>query len=200
MWCSTTKSRTLPPGPPAKANGHSNVHRWYEPGAGRYGRPDPLGLNDDDFNLYGFATENPPFHVDPLGLFSLAPGDTCKGFAKVKRRMRKLLKSCECVRHFKEVLGADLEDLIDGPLPRVKITDSIRAAETPCTEDPGAIWVNPKFCRFNFRPDLDNVILHELGHFADCDEQRFPPDRPTEEGSEAEKACFGFSINVQIRD
>ena len=59
------------------------VHRWYEYGTGRYSRPDPLGLVDQDsFSSrtpdeaggvraeYSYATSNPVLMIDPDGLKS----------------------------------------------------------------------------------------------------------------------------------
>jgi len=45
---------------------HYNFHRYYDPGAGRYISPDPLGLAPAP-NPYGYPT-NPTGWVDPLGL------------------------------------------------------------------------------------------------------------------------------------
>ena len=44
-----------------------NVHRWYEPGTGRYGRADPLG-RDGDPPPYAYALSNPLTNLDVLGL------------------------------------------------------------------------------------------------------------------------------------
>jgi RHS repeat-associated protein len=49
------------------ANVYYNVHRWYEFGTGRYGRPDPLGFSGGDVNLYSYGRHNPLFFTDPLG-------------------------------------------------------------------------------------------------------------------------------------
>jgi len=43
-----------------------SVHRWYQPGTGRYTRPDPLGAQGD-FHPYLYATANPLLFFDPLG-------------------------------------------------------------------------------------------------------------------------------------
>jgi RHS repeat-associated protein len=45
---------------------HYNFHRYYDPGAGRYISPDPLGLAPAP-NPYSYPT-NPTGWVDPLGL------------------------------------------------------------------------------------------------------------------------------------
>ena len=46
-----------------------NVHRWYEPGTGRYGRPDPLETRGDA-NPFAYAYVNPITIFDLLGLKS----------------------------------------------------------------------------------------------------------------------------------
>lgn len=56
-----------------------NVHRWYQPGTGRYGRPDPLGLGRNDVNPYPYVAANPINFHDPLGLLRCGCGDDCPG-------------------------------------------------------------------------------------------------------------------------
>jgi RHS repeat-associated protein len=43
-----------------------NVHRWYQPGMGRYTKPDPLGLAGG-MASYGYADLNPLVKIDPTG-------------------------------------------------------------------------------------------------------------------------------------
>jgi RHS repeat-associated protein len=56
--------------PTAGAGIYYNVHRWYEYGAGRYLRPDPLGIDGGDSRLYGYARLNPLSFIDTSGLKS----------------------------------------------------------------------------------------------------------------------------------
>lgn len=49
---------------------HYNVFRDYEPGLGRYLQSDPLGFNEDGFNIYLYARSDPISRVDILGLAS----------------------------------------------------------------------------------------------------------------------------------
>src|SRR4029077_20887579 len=44
-----------------------NVHRWYEPGTGRYLKPDPVELGEA-MSLFSYAWDNPIKVIDPLGL------------------------------------------------------------------------------------------------------------------------------------
>jgi hypothetical protein len=177
-----------------------NFNRWDEPGTGRNTRTDPIGHEEDGHSLHGYARPvNPLLESDFRGLFSLAPDQKCKRLTKpkVRRKLEQLKTNPECVRFFREELDADLAKLLDGPLPFVQITRRVPGAKTPCTGDPGAIWINPRLCSFGYvkAKDFQHAVLHELGHFADCDRNRFPPGGPTEEGAEAERACFGFSID-----
>ncbi|WP_345469294.1 RHS repeat-associated core domain-containing protein [Actinoallomurus oryzae] len=51
---------------------HYNFQRYYDPAAGRYQSPDPLGLAPAP-DPYGY-TVNPTVQIDPLGLAPCAPG------------------------------------------------------------------------------------------------------------------------------
>ena len=46
---------------------HYNYHRYYDPSASRYLRPDPIGLNGG-INLFTYAVNDPVNFVDPFGL------------------------------------------------------------------------------------------------------------------------------------
>lgn len=50
---------------------HYNDHRYYDPDAGRYLSPDPLGLRAGP-NLYAYAANDPLTRVDPTGLLLFA--------------------------------------------------------------------------------------------------------------------------------
>jgi len=58
------------------------VHRWYQPGTGRYTRPDPLGF-DRDLHPYVYGAGRPTFFFDPDGgsiktiIKDLFPGKVC---------------------------------------------------------------------------------------------------------------------------
>jgi RHS repeat-associated protein len=66
--------------PTAGAGIYYNVHRWYENGIGRYGRPDPLSAEaTGETNPYHYSRSNPVLFIDPVGLISCACGDDCPG-------------------------------------------------------------------------------------------------------------------------
>ena len=175
-----------------------SCHRWLEPSTGRYAKPDPLGLVEDDWTLYVYAIQNPLLNTDPDGLLALGPGQKCRAFDRARRKLEKLKTNCDCLRYFQQELGADLPALIDGPRPEVVITGPCSASgRTPC-DGTGTIEVNRRFCRLGARGSLPNILLHELAHFADCQQQRFPPGGPVEEGADAEQACFGFSLDAKV--
>lgn len=59
-----------------------NVHRWYEPGSGRYSQPDPISHSPAAFsprmrllpdNDYGYALQRPVVLTDPLGMVAGDP-------------------------------------------------------------------------------------------------------------------------------
>lgn len=50
---------------------HHNDHRYYDPDAGRYLSPDPLGLRAGP-NLYAYAANDPLTRIDPTGLLLFA--------------------------------------------------------------------------------------------------------------------------------
>ncbi len=47
---------------------HYNYVRYYDPGIGRYLRPEPRGLKIEYLNLYAYVQNDPVNYVDPLGL------------------------------------------------------------------------------------------------------------------------------------
>ena len=55
----------------AGADIYYNLHRWYEYGAGRYGRVDPLGAVFP-LDLYLYSRSNPALYIDPNGLAAIA--------------------------------------------------------------------------------------------------------------------------------
>jgi RHS repeat-associated protein len=55
----------------AESGLHYNRYRYYDPHAGRYISPDPIGVLGG-LNPYGYST-NPKRWIDPLGLLEVDP-------------------------------------------------------------------------------------------------------------------------------
>ena len=54
---------------------HYNYFRYYDPGVGRYLRPDPIGLSDGT-NLFAYVLNNPTSYFDSYGLCCFLVSDT----------------------------------------------------------------------------------------------------------------------------
>jgi RHS repeat-associated protein len=174
-----------------------NVYRWYGYTNSRYVRPDPLGVQGDNFSLYNYVESNPLGGIDPNGLITLRPGDKCRAFDNAVSKIKNSKTRCRCKNFFSGTFGADLEDLLDGPKPVLEITPKVPfgtvavAGRTPCEKKPGVIEITKSLCGFGMANDLAHRIVHELGHFADCNQQKFPPGGSIEEGCLAEIWCLG---------
>jgi len=75
---------------------YENVHRWYQPGTGRYTSPDPWQGTKSDPHAFAYVNNKPLIFTDPLGLrqFPFGAGQFCGD------------RSCGCKPPFK-VLGED---------------------------------------------------------------------------------------------
>ncbi len=65
-----------------------NVHRWYEPGTGRYGRVDPLVRFSELPDYYVYAGAEPLTSIDPLGLLRV----DCESCEKIQRARENVAK------------------------------------------------------------------------------------------------------------
>jgi RHS repeat-associated protein len=54
----------------AETGKHYNLHRYYDPKAGRYISEDPIGFEGGDVNLYRYVNNSPQVWMDPWGLYS----------------------------------------------------------------------------------------------------------------------------------
>jgi RHS repeat-associated protein len=187
-----------------------NLHRFYEYGTARFTRTDPLGLpgpldfDESYFNLYEYAVQNPLANTDPSGLISIPWNDLprrCRKRWRNKILPRLSQPTEDCNDYFCETLGADLPTIINSGLPFVLLRRG-RGASFGCGfREPVPLPISVgkalviRVGRSSFCGSTEHalhVILHELGHFADCwNGDRF---RDEKDGCGAEVACFGFAI------
>jgi len=179
-----------------------NVYRWYQPDIGRFSSVDPFGPENEEFSLYGYAALNPLMNIDPDGLLALAPGQKCRGFNKALKKVRKVLDKPECCEFFKTMSGQDLLTLLDDPgihaVPASLPTSW--GGATDCDKSLTSFRFERRYCGlFAPRTDLAHILLHELGHLADCrNGDRFPRVAKGgifEEGAATESVCFGAVLD-----
>jgi RHS repeat-associated protein len=161
-----------------------NVHRWYDPGTGRYTRPDPMGLANSSGVAsglgYAYADADPLRFTDPLGLFKAlgTPAEASRienAMERIRRGLdRKRRRNRDCCTSYFANLNQDLDALtMTGGPPFITFASSsafggsTSVCGKPQTGPPFTyIFIN-KAC-FQ-RPDpckLASVILHEMGHNA----------------------------------
>jgi RHS repeat-associated protein len=94
-----------------------NIHRWYEPGTGRYVEPDPIGLVGGA-NLFQYVGDGPIGDVDPLGLKPTVPSSAlyyiccargkrsvCRGAAPLPRD--PFVQDCSAIHERQHLLDLD---------------------------------------------------------------------------------------------
>jgi RHS repeat-associated protein len=178
-----------------------NLYRWYATGLARYTRPDPFGIGsqfDADetlHNLYQYALQNPLAYQDPLGLLSIRNPD---GLTKRCRKKfdNKILpglvkKAPDCDGQFCERFGSDLSSLLSAG-PSIRVLEGSGGGGYICPE-PFVQVYKADLCSRGTQHAM-NVIVHELGHYADC---VFKNDsvRDESDGCYAEFVCFGSSVS-----
>ncbi|MEA2560636.1 MAG: hypothetical protein QOH06_2140 [Acidobacteriota bacterium] len=67
-----------------------NVHRWYQPGAGLYTRPDPLGVVED-VHLFAYVAGKPARYIDPLALSKIRNDSCVQIYIKAEEGSRLIL-------------------------------------------------------------------------------------------------------------
>ncbi len=142
-----------------------NVHRWYEFGAGRYSRPDPLGINGGGPNVYIYAVQRPLFNTDPLGQAVVTQGCRSSDAARLQAAAgdadaaSQTCLPCENRDDFRRAIRDDLVVICDYfPMPETC------AGTTPAGEVvifPGGLN-RPGRCGC-----LKSVVLHEVLHLID---------------------------------
>jgi len=198
-----------------------NVHRWYQPTLGRYNRTDPAPLpaaeeiGDRSLSLYDYGNARPSLYSDPSGRITLL-GDLPRRCQRrwqnrILPRLRQLGNRDRCSDFFCTVLKSDLASLINGALPFLLtranpgggfVCNPIEGPRPLLGEQytPDLIQVGQSSLCGSVRTAL-SVIIHELGHFADCvnNGNAIKPDDHSD-GCGAEVACLSGTIGVNCPD
>lgn len=75
---------------------HYNVHRWYEPAAGRYTQADRLiPVSSQEPNLFAYVTANPLVRKDPWGLFQIHDSCDCRGPGNTPNIPKTIALACK---------------------------------------------------------------------------------------------------------
>ena len=154
---------------------------------------------------YAYAAQNPVVNSDPFGEVTLGPDVECNNFKDILDGLDDLRDNCPCRRFFGDELQTDLPTLLEQALPELYLlpTASIRTVvarpgKFNCRDAPQRIFIDRKLCKkpwfFKARRvrKAVQVTLHELAHYADCNNNN--DGYPGEEGYAAEWACFGRTV------
>jgi RHS repeat-associated protein len=79
-----------------------NVNRWYQPGSGRYTRPDPLPMEILREASYAYANSNPVISSDPLGLEAFQPCSDLPMPQPCECDKGKLAQAAQTARKFRD--------------------------------------------------------------------------------------------------
>jgi RHS repeat-associated protein len=179
-----------------------NVHRWYQPGTGRYTRVDPFGVDGGGPNVYLYAQANPLLFFDPDGrkiVFEDFPTNQQQDAERAIQQIKRQLQDTPCCvegDRAEEIIG-----LIDDPNRTVKLKykpDAKHCGFTPLSSLLGfnnTIRIGPGAwdCCQKGGPSgvtsLASTILHELHHILYRTRER--------PAYEAEKKCFGCQAQGQ---
>ena len=83
---------------------HYNWHRYYDPGLGRYLRPDPIGLVGG-IDLYGYAGNDPVSVVDPWGLVQWSGTSIqVSAIAEIGATFTRYHLESECINNRKAII------------------------------------------------------------------------------------------------
>jgi RHS repeat-associated protein len=155
-----------------------NVNRWYEDGRGRYTQPDPLGFDNGQDNLFGYALENPLKLTDPLGLeVTFAPA--CQTLLTARQRATvqqaaedadaagfQCLRPPECDRYRRSIRDLTIRCVAVNrdPCTNTRFCGS-RSDFTTCSAAPlpsNTIILTPDGATGNGCPCLPRVLMHEV--------------------------------------
>lgn len=161
-----------------------NVHRWYQPGVGRYTRPDPVRIGGNIYP-YIYAVARPLHYADPLGLEAVPPPPNPRdpfkapvdpNFDSGPWGRRPDPNCCDEDEINESIDNADrqIQQIDRGKIPSGTIVGSFVAREVTCGEGG---WCVPWEPRDPFNPPIHPSItdpcvvycvrVHEWYHYQD---------------------------------
>jgi len=191
------------------ANGTYNLHRWFVLRLGRYSRPDPYGLSEDEENLYRYAKAVPITESDPLGLFTVEAGAPTCLRRYVEEELPKLRSNPLITANLARIGGAPIMDVQSalqwGKGPKIVLRNipqpsgSIQFGRTR-KRNPKEVEIHRPFVEKLCACPCDKglvgmgvAILHELAHYLHASYRGLEPAN-FEAGDAFEKATYNDSV------
>jgi RHS repeat-associated protein len=191
-----------------------NINRWYSIGSGRYGQPDPIssmiakGLDELLPSVYAYGWADPIINTDPDGLLAIPWSDLSskcqkKWKEKVLPRLSEVARQGCCRNHFQNEFNVDITQLVSADGPELRLKAGMGGVhgcpdDSPDNKDPEVIKIGKKSVCAS-ASEIVHIIIHELGHYADCKSGNRYKLNDERDGCGSEAACLGFSIGENCK-